>query len=88
MVSVADVLTTAVALSWGHAELSPVGAVAIATAGVLGMVALKLLAMAVVWVLRYGWPFVGQAVGWGLAWITTSAVVWNLHVLGRAPLPL
>ena len=82
--SAADIATTAVALAWGAHEKSPGGALALAAAGLVGLVVLKLLAMIFVWALSRGWPPVGQAVGWGLAGITGAAVVWNLSMLGRA----
>lgn len=85
-VSLADIATTAVALSLGAPEVSPGGAVALATLGVVGLVVLKLLAGVLVWALRRGWPSVGLAVGWGLVAMTGAAVVWNLHQLGSAAL--
>ena len=85
-VSLADVVTTAVALSLGMSEVSPGGAVALATAGILGLVVLKVLAVVLVWALRRGWPTVGGAVGWGLVAITGAAVAWNLHQLGATAL--
>lgn len=82
-VSLADLTTTAVALSMGARERSPGGAAVLAVAGLAGLVVLKLLAMALIWALNRGWPPIGRAVGWGLAGLTAGAVAWNLSVLGR-----
>ena len=84
-VSMADVVTTVVALSWGLQEMSPGGSVALATAGAAGLVVLKLGAMALVWALSRGWPVVGRSVGWGLTAITAVAVAWNVYAIGSTP---
>lgn len=82
--SVADLATTALALSLGAPEQSPGGAAVLAAAGVAGLVALKLLAIAFVWFLDEVWPVVGRGVGGGLACVTTAAVTWNVVMLGSA----
>lgn len=84
LMSLADVATTAVALSWGAPELSPGGAAALAVAGVAGLVGLKMVAFGVLWFLERIWPAVGRAVSGGLACITTAAVTWNVCMLGNA----
>jgi hypothetical protein len=84
-VSLADVVTTVVALSWGLQEMSLGGTVALATAGAAGLVVLKLGAMALVWALSRGWPAVGRSVGWGLTAITAVAVAWNVYAIGTTP---
>jgi hypothetical protein len=86
LVSAADVVTTAVALSLGAAELSPGGAAVIAVAGIAGLVAMKLLAVVLVWVLNRGWPAIGRSVGAGLTIMTGAAVAWNLYTLTKAGL--
>lgn len=83
-VSIADLATTAVALSWGAPELSPGGAAVLAVAGVAGLAALKLVALAWVWLLNRAWPAVGRPVGGGLTLMTAAAVTWNLYALGTA----
>jgi hypothetical protein len=84
--SVADIATTALALSRGGNELSPGGGVMLAAMGLGGLVVMKFLAVTLVWVLRRGSPFVGRVVGWGLAVMTFSAVASNLYAVGGAAL--
>ncbi|HET7489771.1 MAG TPA: hypothetical protein VFJ85_17725 [Acidimicrobiales bacterium] len=82
--SVADLATTASALSLGAVERSPGGAMLLAGLGLAGLVLLKVLAVALVWLLDRSWPAVGKGVGWGLVALTFMAVSWNMFALGGA----
>lgn len=83
-ISVADLATTATALSLGAVERSPGGAMLLAGLGLAGLVVLKVLAVGLVWLLDRGWPAVGKGVGWGLVAMTSLAVGWNTLALGVA----
>lgn len=82
--SMADVSTTALAVSLGHPELSPGGALALTGFGLPGLAFVKLWALAFVVVLTRGWPVIGRAVTEGLTVLTAVAVAWNVAQLGNA----
>ena len=84
LASIADVATTARALSLGAPERSPGGAAVLAAAGIAGLIGLKVGAIALVWILDKAWPAVGRGVGGGLTCMTAAAVTWNFYVLGSA----
>ncbi len=80
-VSILDLATTAIALRWGAMEQSPVGAMVLAAVGMTGLIGLKLVTLAGVWLMDRSWTSIGRAVGWGLAAMTLVAVLSNAHVL-------
>lgn len=78
VVSVADLVTTWVALSQGMAELSPLGGPVLAAYGFGALVVLKAVAVVGVCGLAAVWR-PGVLVVGGLAAITAGAVGWNVY---------